>query len=82
MEERGISALMAIHDLNLALRFSDTFLLLRSGTVLARGGPEVISAETIEEAYGVKVRVEGNNGCRTATPLSLRRRPASGVGSE
>ncbi|MBN1836402.1 MAG: ABC transporter ATP-binding protein [Spirochaetales bacterium] len=72
VEERGISTLMAIHDLNLALRFSDTFLLLRSGTVLARGGPEVISADSIEAAYGVKVRVEGNNGCKTVTPLSLR----------
>jgi iron complex transport system ATP-binding protein len=69
VEERGISALMAIHDLNLALRFSDSFLLLHGGTVLASGGREVISPGNIERTYGVKVRVEGRNGGMTVIPL-------------
>jgi iron complex transport system ATP-binding protein len=69
VEERGISALMAIHDLNLALRFSDSFLLLHGGVVLASGGREVISPDNIESTYGVRVRVEGSYGEATVTPL-------------
>jgi iron complex transport system ATP-binding protein len=58
VEERGIAAVMAIHDINLALRFSDRFMLLARGTVLACGGPEIITAENVERTYGIKVRLE------------------------
>jgi iron complex transport system ATP-binding protein len=66
---------MAIHDINLALRFSDSYLLLHGGMVLASGGREVISPENIEDTYGVRVRVEGSDGEMTVTPVmgSLRR---------
>jgi iron complex transport system ATP-binding protein len=67
-EDRGIAALMAIHDINLALRFSDRFLLLKDGAILACGGPEVITQETIEETYGVRVSIEGANGGRMVVP--------------
>lgn len=33
VQETGLSAVMAIHDLNLALRFSDCFLLLKARRV-------------------------------------------------
>jgi iron complex transport system ATP-binding protein len=69
IDERGICALMAIHDINLALRFSDSFLLLQAGTVRARGGPEVISPANIESTYGVKVSVEGSVHRKTVMPL-------------
>lgn len=54
----GICVLVAIHDLNLALRYSDRFIVLKDGAVLRWGGPEVIDPETIREAYGVEARVE------------------------
>ncbi|MGQ9758485.1 MAG: ABC transporter ATP-binding protein [Actinomycetota bacterium] len=54
----GICVLVAIHDLNLALRYSDRFIVLKDGAVLRWGGPEVINPETIREAYGVEARVE------------------------
>lgn len=53
-----ICVLVAIHDLNLALRYSDRFIVLKDGAVLRWGGPEVIDPETIREAYGVEARVE------------------------
>lgn len=54
----GLCVLVAIHDLNLALRYSDRFIVLKDGAVLKWGGPEVINPETIREAYGVEARVE------------------------
>lgn len=56
-EERGMAALVAIHDINLALRFSDKFLLLHEGVIFASGGDEALTQSNIEETYGVTVRL-------------------------
>ncbi|MBM4329234.1 MAG: ABC transporter ATP-binding protein [Deltaproteobacteria bacterium] len=49
----GVSAVVAIHDLNLALRFADRFLILKDGAIHAMGPKEALSPEIIEEVYGV-----------------------------
>jgi iron complex transport system ATP-binding protein len=67
--ERGIAALMAIHDVNLALRFSNKFMLLRDGAVFACGGPEVIAQETVERVYGVKVDIRDLGASKIVIPL-------------
>jgi iron complex transport system ATP-binding protein len=69
VEEHRISVLMAIHDVNLAVRFSDEFLLLHDGEVIASGGREMINADNIERTYGVKVRVEVRNGETIVMPV-------------
>lgn len=68
VEERGIAAVMAIHDINLALRFSDRFILLEGGNVLACGGHEVIRPENIERTYGVRVSMERVDGYNMIVP--------------
>ncbi|MCO1603472.1 ABC transporter ATP-binding protein [Desulfosporosinus nitroreducens] len=57
-KEKNIAVVAVMHDLNLALRFSDKFLLLQNTKVFAAGGSEVMTAENISQAYGVPVRVE------------------------
>lgn len=49
----GVSAVVAIHDLNLALRFADRFLLLKDGTIHTTGPREALTPEVIEAVYGV-----------------------------
>lgn len=49
----GVSAVVAIHDLNLALRFVDLFLILKDGLVHAMGLKEALTPEVIEDVYGV-----------------------------
>ena len=53
--ERGISVIMTMHDLNLALRFSKKILMLRQGKIFAYGGAEVLGPANIEKVFGVKV---------------------------
>ncbi|MEM1756916.1 MAG: ABC transporter ATP-binding protein, partial [Candidatus Bathyarchaeia archaeon] len=54
----GISVIMAMHDLNLASRYSDKVVMLKSGRIFAAGAPEVvINEENIMAVYGVKARV-------------------------
>lgn len=57
-KEKAIAVIAVMHDLNLALRFSDKFVLLQDTKVFVAGGPEVMTAENITQAYGVQVSVE------------------------
>lgn len=53
--EDGLTAVAAIHDLNLAARFCDRLVLLAGGRVVTEGSAqEVLTPETIESAFGVK----------------------------
>jgi iron complex transport system ATP-binding protein len=55
---RQLSVVMAMHDLNLASRFSDKMIMLKHGSIFAVGTPKsVITEENIESVYGVKSQV-------------------------
>ena len=54
----GLTAVAAIHDLNMAARYCDRLVLLSGGRVLAEGSPEeVLTPETMESAFGVRSAV-------------------------
>lgn len=56
--DEGLTAIAAIHDLNLAARFCDRLVLLAEGRVVTEGFPhEVLTPETIESAFGVKAAI-------------------------
>ncbi|MES9616676.1 ABC transporter ATP-binding protein [Streptomyces tuirus] len=58
LHESGCTVVMVLHDLNLATRYSDNLVVMREGSVLAQGHPrDVITAELLEEAFGLKARV-------------------------
>jgi iron complex transport system ATP-binding protein len=67
--DRGIAAVVAMHDLNLAFRFADRFILLKNKTIFAAGGPEVMTPENIESVYAVPVMIASHNGNRVVIPL-------------
>jgi iron complex transport system ATP-binding protein len=54
----GLAVMVALHDLNAALRFADRVLVLRQGRAVAEGAPpQVLTAELIAEVYGVRAAV-------------------------
>ncbi|MCQ8897916.1 MAG: ABC transporter ATP-binding protein [Hadesarchaea archaeon] len=68
--ERGITVVMALHDLNLASGFSDRVVLLHRGRVLASGRPgSVLTPSRLERVYGVRVRRMGGKGRPYLLPL-------------
>ena len=66
--KNGRSAVLAIHDLNLAGRYCDKILMLNNGEVYDFGGPEILSRENIETVYGVKVSVSNHMGRSLVVP--------------
>ncbi|MFC2071368.1 ABC transporter ATP-binding protein [Chloroflexota bacterium] len=62
VREKEICVVMAMHDLNLASRFSEKIVMLKDRKVFAAGTPkEILSRENIEEVYGVKARVTSDH---------------------
>lgn len=57
-----IAAIVVIHDLNLALRFCDRFLLMQKGEVYRCGDEQVLDREAIWEVYGVHGEVADVKG--------------------
>lgn len=56
---RQAIALIALHDLNLALRFCDRVVVLAEGHKLAEGTPhEAMTSQVLRDAYGIEGRVE------------------------
>lgn len=53
----GLTAVVVIHDLNLALRFCDRFLLLRQGQVYANGDYRILTPEALKAVYQIDGRV-------------------------
>lgn len=58
----GLTAVVVIHDLTLALRFCDRFLLMRDGQVYRCGGLEVLDKTALREVYGVDAEPVVVNG--------------------
>jgi iron complex transport system ATP-binding protein len=57
-QQNGLICIIAVHDLNLALRFCDRIVVLGQGRVLADGPPDALTPQLLEAAWGVHGRVE------------------------
>ncbi len=59
--ERGLTIIMASHDINIASEFCDRLILLQGGRIYKTGTPEeVITKENIETVYGCEVWIDQN----------------------
>lgn len=52
-EEKHLSLLISLHDINLALRLGSYFYFFKDGKVLKQGNSEIATEELIREVYGV-----------------------------
>jgi len=65
-----ITAIVAIHDLNLASRYSDRMIMMKDGKIIVAGDPgEVLTAENIEAIYGVEVDIRNQSDAPYVVPL-------------
>lgn len=60
--EQGITVLIVIHDLNLALRYCDRFYFLKNRCGYSYGGIETVTDEIIRDVYGIGAEIADVNG--------------------
>jgi iron complex transport system ATP-binding protein len=69
VKKNHMAAIMVIHDLNLAIRHSDKFVLMKDGMVYSVGGLEVITPENIKVVYNIDAYVESVRGIPVVIPV-------------
>jgi len=68
VQENGMCAVMTNHDLNLALRYCNRFIMMKGGRIYAAGGREVVNPQNIRAVYGMEAYVGDFNGIPTVVP--------------
>ncbi|MBC8286409.1 MAG: ABC transporter ATP-binding protein [Nitrospinae bacterium] len=70
-EEKDITLILAMHDLNLASRYCRRLILLNDGAIVRDGTPEeVFQKEVIENVYGVNVNLHTLDGEILVHPIT------------
>jgi len=64
-----IAAIMTIHDLNLAIRHSDKFIMMREGTIYATGDHSIITPQNIRAVFNIDAFVEKVKGIPVVIPI-------------
>lgn len=64
------ATVLVLHDINLALRFCDRFMLIRDGRVVAQGGRDAMTDEAVSETYGMQFRIVDIDGASVAVPCA------------
>lgn len=69
VQEKSVTALITIHDPNLAMLFSDSVVMIDEGRVVSQGtSHEVITEQSLADVYGIEVSVCAVNGSRFIMP--------------
>ncbi|HEY6238583.1 MAG TPA: ABC transporter ATP-binding protein [Thermoplasmata archaeon] len=73
VRERGVCAVAALHDLNLAARYADRLVVLSHGRLVADGSPkEVLDPPLLRDVWGVEAILKSDP--HTGQPYLLPRR--------
>ncbi len=59
---QNIASIVVMHDLNLTLRFSDKFIMLKNGKVYSEGDNKIINSKNIKDVYNVEAYVDYYKG--------------------
>jgi iron complex transport system ATP-binding protein len=57
-QQQGLTIITVLHELNLAIRYSDRLAMLKDGSLIAVGTPEmVITSDIVKEVFGVSIAI-------------------------
>ncbi|MCS7280887.1 MAG: ABC transporter ATP-binding protein [Desulfobacterota bacterium] len=56
-KELRLVTIFVLHDINLAIRYSDLFMFLKKGQIEAFGRKEVLTRENVKRVFGVEVEI-------------------------
>ncbi|HHX67910.1 MAG: ABC transporter ATP-binding protein [Miniphocaeibacter sp.] len=64
-----ITSIVVIHDLNLALRYFDKFILIKDNEIYDYGYKDIINQENISKVYGIDVNIYNINDEMIISPI-------------
>jgi iron complex transport system ATP-binding protein len=71
VKKHDLTAIIAIHDLNMAARYSDRIVMMKEGKIVATGKPNtVITNENLESVYGIRANIKTAEDILHIIPLS------------
>lgn len=61
VDREGLTAICVLHDINLAVNYSDEILIMNDGKLVSKGKPaDIIRQDIIEDTYGINVKIIEN----------------------
>ena len=70
-EEKGVTVVMVLHDINQASRFSDELIMLRNGKIVAQGSPiETMNKENLKKVFNIDATLINLEECNTPVCVS------------
>ena len=73
VEKLGLTIICAIHDLNLAARYSDKIILINGGRIKGIGRPiEVLTKENLRDVFKIEAKVEYDQDSKSLTIIPIK----------
>ena len=73
VERLGLTIICAIHDLNLAARYSDKIILINGGRIKGIGRPiEVLTKENLREVFKIEAKIEYDPDSKSLTIIPIK----------
>ena len=70
VRKQDLTAIIAVHDLNMAARYSDTIIMMKGGKIFATGRPEnALTRENLASVYGIHAHVKNYDDIPHVIPL-------------
>jgi iron complex transport system ATP-binding protein len=81
MHKQGLTAIIAIHDLNMAARYSDSIVMMKKGKIVAAGKPDIVlNGDNLSAIYGIEANVRMLDDIPYIIPLArIPVKPARGA---
>lgn len=74
LQRDGRTVVAVLHDLNQAARFAGHLIMMKEGRVVAEGSPgEILTAELVEDVFGLKCEIMPDPQSRTPMMVPLAR---------
>ncbi|MCD6260410.1 MAG: ABC transporter ATP-binding protein [Thaumarchaeota archaeon] len=73
VEKLGLTIICAIHDLNLAARYSDKIILINGGRIKGIGRPiEVLTKENLRDVFKIEAKMEYDQDSKSLTIIPIK----------
>ena len=68
VRSKGVCTVMSMHDINLAIQYSDELMFMKEGNILGHGSPDIVTEKLVKDVYGIDVDIIEHKGLPYVIP--------------